>query len=406
VSASIVRFDEEGNTKFISNSAKLLFACQKYELSGSGLFERSHIMDRPLYLKSFDLAQMENKKQTITIRMRRDVSASSQGVAQYIDIEICFSPISKSALDAGPFEIVASFRDVSNLVSEKAKVEEIEQRSKASLEVKTQFLAMIGHELRTPLNAIVGFSDMMINKVGGEPLPTHMEYAQYISQSGYHLLDVVNDLLDMSKIESGKFEVDISQFEPASIAAPILQILSKIAKDKKVDIEIKLGKGLVHILADERAVKQIMINLLSNAVKFSHVGGAVVFSIKRQGNSIAFCVKDEGIGMEQAHVDRLGEVFLQAKGGHNRPAEGTGLGISIVKGLTDLHQGSFRVKSTINVGSEITVLLPIDGPVENSDGINENSLIGDIKQKNVQLIKSNQEQVENEFSSQENRRVG
>ncbi len=380
-------FDIDGEPEFISNSLAKLFSCQKFELTGTGLFDRTHIMDRPLYLRAVSLTRMECKKQNITIRMRKDNMAVKQSFAEYIWVEISLMPIVQSDKKSAPYAIAAMFKDVSQQKSEMEELLKNKRCEKTDLETKTQFLAMIGHELRTPLNAIVGFSDMMVNQIGGELKSTHLEYARNISQSGYHLLDVVNGLLDMSKIEAGKFELNSKRFDLSSIVEPSIKIVSKQAQDKKIKIKMEIGKNLPLIEADERACRQILINLLSNAIKFSQNGAQVICSIKRQGNSLVFGVSDEGIGMSKEHVSRFGEPFLQANVGFKREYEGVGLGISIVKGLVDLHHGRLIVKSKMGVGTIISVILPVSEPAieidDKTEVLQKNILRNDIKHLDV-----------------------
>jgi cell cycle sensor histidine kinase DivJ len=229
-------------------------------------------------------------------------------------------------------------------------------------EAKSRFLATIGHELRTPLNAIIGFSDMMTSNIGGELSPMHREYASLIHNSGTHLIGVVGMLLDMSRLEAGKFDLRTESFSPESLLDPCLSMIGPLARAKNLTLRSDLQRGLPTITADERACRQILINLLSNAVKFSHEGGAIDVTMKRQGSWLNISVTDQGIGMAPEAVARVGEPFFQAQEGLARRYEGTGLGLSIVKGLIDLHQGALRVTSEAGSGTTMTVLLPINGP--------------------------------------------
>jgi cell cycle sensor histidine kinase DivJ len=196
----------------------------------------------------------------------------------------------------------------------------------------------------------------------GDLTPQHKEYATLIHQSGHHLIDVVKMLLDMSRLEAGKFELVTDSFDPAQIVEPCLRILEPMAAPRRVRIAVDLAPRLPPLVADERACRQILINLLSNAIKFSADGGLVSVSLRRQGRSIALGVSDQGIGMTAESVRRVGEPFFQAQDGLDRRYQGTGLGLSIVKGLVDLHQGSLHVVSTPGQGTVVTVLLPINGP--------------------------------------------
>jgi two-component system, cell cycle sensor histidine kinase DivJ len=284
-------------------------------------------------------------------------------------MEIDFSPL-KSGSNVAPFEVLALIRDISRRKHTEEQIMAAQKAAEEGSLAKSQFLAVIGHELRTPLNAIVGFADMMANGIGGTLEPVHLEYAGLISQSGHHLLEVVNMLLDMSKIEAGRFELQTASFAPENLVAPCIQIVSKAAREKGVEVEVKLGRNLPDIIGDERACRQILINLLSNAIKFSEPGGAVTWSMKRQAQQLCMSVADSGIGMSKDVVARLGEPFFQAEAAADRRYEGTGLGVSIVKGLVGLHDGMLRIVSAPGQGTTITVLLPLAGPQNQSTGDN------------------------------------
>ena len=352
---SVIRYDADGKVSFLSHSSETLFGCRRYELDGNGLLDRVHVMDRPAYLTALAAATRDGHSQTVEIRMRRDGAD-----AGYRWIELGLSPVAPEG--QGPCEVVAVLRDVTARREADEALERARAAAEEASEAKTRFLATIGHELRTPLNAIVGFSDMMQAGIGGTLSPGHHEYAGLIRQSGDHLLEIINMLLDISKIEAGKFELSAERFDPAVLAVPCLQLVQKAADDRGISLALEVAEDLPEILADERACRQILINLLSNAVKFSHDGGTVILAIKRQGASIAFTVKDAGIGMSAHTVRRLGEPFYQAQNGLNRHYEGTGLGLSIVKGLVALHEGRLHVTSTSGEGTKVTVHLPIAGP--------------------------------------------
>lgn len=359
---AVLQFDAAGQLTLASQSSEKLFGCPKYELSGAGIAERTHVLDRPLYLTAFSDAQVNGKDRLIEIRMRRDHDQSGQVAPDFVWMELNLSPIKTKAAADGPYEVVVLLRDISSRKESESRMLEAHKAAEEASLAKSQFLAVIGHELRTPLNAIVGFSDMMSSGIGGTLEPTHAEYASLISQSGHHLLEVVNMLLDMSKIEAGRFEIQTEIFEPEGLISPCIQMVSKTAQEKNVEIEVKLGKHLPEIVGDERACRQILINLLSNAIKFSEPGNCVTWAMKRQGQYLSMTVSDTGIGMSADVVARLGEPFFQAQSSADRRYEGTGLGISIVKGLVDLHDGILNVTSDLGQGTKVNVLLPISGP--------------------------------------------
>lgn len=362
VQDAVMRFTGDGTVLFTSRSAEKLFGCHRYELSGTGLIDRIHILDRPAYMKSFSDASHDGKSRTIEVRMRRDDPAEPGRVPQFAWIEIALTPVVESESTDPKYEVVALLRDVSERHALEAEMRAARQVAEDSSNAKSRFLATIGHELRTPLNAIVGFSEMMTSGVVGELSPAHREYAEIIHRSGHHLLDVVRMLLDMSRLEAGKFEIQTESFEPQMLIEPCFKIVGQLAAERGIELTTDISRGLPLLLGDERACRQILINLLSNAIKFSHDKGTVTVSMRRQNNLLAISVADQGIGMDQDSIRRIGEPFFQAQDGLSRRYEGTGLGLSIVKGLIDLHDGSMRAVSEPGKGTTITVLLPINGP--------------------------------------------
>ena len=357
-----VRFSCEGKVLFASDVIQSLMGAQRYELMGQGLVERLHILDRPTFLKGLSDAVHSGKSEIIEARLRQDDPMSVGTNPCFVWVEVFFSPIADPQAAKENWQVVALFRDVTGRKDHEFELINARKKAEDASNIKSGFLATIGHELRTPLNAIVGFSEMMTNSIGGKLEPAHEEYAQLIHQSGHHLLDVVNMLLDMSKIEAGKFELQLTDFDAEELVQPCLQMISPNATEKGVKLVADLAQNLPPITGDERACRQILINLLSNAVKFSKEGGVVSVRVKRQGQKLSISVKDTGIGMSAEAASRVGEAFFQAHDGLSRQYEGTGLGLSIVKGLVELHEGTFKINSELGHGTTITVLLPVHGP--------------------------------------------
>lgn len=362
VQDTVLGFSTEGDILSVSRSAETLFGCPRYQLSTATLGERLHVMDRPAYLTAFADANQGGKYRTIEVRMRRDDPHAVGNVPHFIWVEVRFAPIKSDTTTPDRYEVTALLRDVTERKDAESALNDAKRSAEEASQAKSRFLATIGHELRTPLNAVVGFSEMMTTGIGGELSPTHREYAGLIHQSGRHLLDVVGMLLDMSRIEAGKFEISTAQFQPDEIVPACFAMVDAMAKDRSITLAADIEANLPAIVADERACRQILINLLSNAIKFSHVGDTVTLVVKRQGQSLSFAVRDQGIGMAPMALERIGEPFFQAQDGLNRQYEGTGLGLSIVKGLAELHGGALRAMSEIGAGTTMTVLLPINGP--------------------------------------------
>jgi len=368
---AVLRFGPDGAIRFVSRSAETLFGCKRYELGGNGVVERIHLLDRPAYMTAFAEANRDGRSRQVEVRMRRDEPGVSSAVPKFMWVEASLSPV-EDQLEDGRFEVVVLLADVTERHDQFQQLQRARREAEEASVAKTRFLATIGHELRTPLNAIVGFSEMMTSGVVGEMSPQHREYAALIHQSGRHLLDVVQMMLDMSRIDAGRFELSTERIAADALVAPAFGMIEGMAGEKSVRLVSEMPASLPLMLADERACRQILINLLSNAVKFSRDGGTVKLSARRQGRHIAMVVSDEGIGMSAEAVARIGEPFFQAHGGLDRPHQGTGLGLSIVKGLVDLHQGSLHAASTPGEGTVMTVLLPINGPetkLEETDAV-------------------------------------
>jgi len=367
VQDAVIRFSSDGEILLASHSSERLFGCRRYELSSGGLGERLHVLDRPAYLTAFADANQGGRSRTIEVRMRRDDPRSASNVPHYIWVEISLSPVRDPDNAELRHEVVALFRDVTSRKDNEIAMAEARQQAEEASAAKSRFLATIGHELRTPLNAVVGFSEMMTSGIGGDLSSTHREYAGLIHQSGKHLLEVVRMLLDMSRIEAGKFELQTEPFAVESLVEPCFSMLEAMAQKQGITLVADIGRNLPQLVADERACRQILLNLLSNAVKFSYPGGRVTVSLKRQGQSLNISIADEGVGMAPESLSRLGEPFFQVQDGLTRRYEGTGLGLSIVMGLVELHQGTLRAMSEIGAGTTMTVLLPINGPATKNE---------------------------------------
>ena len=346
---------------FVSRSAEKLFGCRRFELTGSGLVDRIHVMDRPAYMTAFAEANSDGETRRVEIRMRHD-DPDAGSAPKFVWVEASLSPVVDAAAAGSRHEVVVLLRDVTARHDHDIELQRARKAAEEASIAKSRFLATIGHELRTPLNAIVGFSEMMTSGVVGELSPQHKEYATLIHQSGHHLIDVVKMLLDMSKLEAGKFELQTEPFMPDTLVEPCFKMVDAMAREKSIRLASDIPRALPMLVADERVCRQILINLLSNAIKFSHEHSVITLEMRRQGRFVAIVVTDLGIGMGEESVKRLGEPFFQAQDGLARRYEGTGLGLSIVKGLVELHEGELHASSSPGEGTVMTVLLPINGP--------------------------------------------
>jgi len=222
-------------------------------------------------------------------------------------------------------------------------------------------ITTVSHELRAPLNAIIGFSEMLM-KENTLALDSGRrgEYARAINTSGQHLLSVVDGILDISKIEAGIFEIAPESFAPAPVVAACCDLLALKAREAGIGLVNLAGEDLPEIVADKRAVNQILINLLSNAIRFTDRGGRVTVEARVQAADIVFVIEDNGVGISERNLAALGEPYFQADACPERRRGGTGLGLSIVKGLLSLHGGDLCIHSRVGAGTRVAVRLPLD----------------------------------------------
>ena len=220
-------------------------------------------------------------------------------------------------------------------------------RAEEANQAKSSFLANMSHELRTPLNAIIGFSEIMESGMFG-PLGTdkYREYCSDIHQSGQYLLDVINDILDMSKIEAGRIRLDLQDLELEPFLNDAMRVVSGRANDKKLTLAARIGQG-IRLTADHRLLKQIVLNLLSNAVKFTPEGGRISIRVRAAKGCVIVVIADTGIGIPRDALARLGRPFEQVESQLTKSHQGSGLGLAIAKSLTELHHGTMRIRSTL-----------------------------------------------------------
>jgi len=254
-------------------------------------------------------------------------------------------------------------RQTGELADLAGKYAEEKTRAEEANQAKSKFLANMSHELRTPLNAIIGFSEIMESGMFG-PLGAgkYTEYSRDIRESGQYLLDVINDILDMSKIEAGGIHLNPESVELDRILADCVRVVLGRANEKRLRLNSHIAAG-VTLAADRRALKQIVLNLLSNAVKFTPDGGAVSVHGRVRGGMVTIAIADTGIGIPNDALGKLGRPFEQVESQLTKRHQGSGLGLAIAKSLAELHGGAMRIRSTLGAGTTVVVRLPLAAAV-------------------------------------------
>jgi len=363
----ISRHSRNGAVQFISPAAEAMLGTQASRLTGHGLFDRVHVADRPAYLTALSDAARGGDGRSVEFRLRRDAVRGQNISADFIWVEMRCRPFAQASAEA---EVVAVMRDVTDRKIQEQALELARTAAEQADVSKTRFLATMSHELRTPLNAIIGFSEMIVQEdVLMIDAARRKEYAQLINDSGQHLLSVVNGILDMSKMESGNFEISPEPFAPRAALVNCCNLLALKARENGVDLVTRAPEDLPVMTGDPRALKQIVLNLVANAVKFTERGGNVTVSASVEGPRLMLRVTDTGVGIAPDDLKRIGDPFFQAGKTYQRKHEGTGLGLSIVKGLVGLHHGEINVQSKIGEGTTVSVALPLTFTAETPSNI-------------------------------------
>ncbi len=359
----ITRHDEKGRVVFASRAAGVALGVPVRKVLGDGLFEHVHVADRPVYLSA--LSRCANGTESVTGAFRLSRLGRSKTV-RYAWMEMRCRPLPRKKGAAGG--IVAVTRDISAHKEQEQVLLRARTEAESASQAKTQFLASMSHELRTPLNAIIGFSEILDRELfGALGQERYRDYARLIHESGQHLLNVVNDILDMSKIEAGKFSIQKEPFDASSLVTSCRDIMQHTAEQKGLSLEADAPEHIPSLAADKRACKQMLLNVLSNAIKFTEPGGWVKLSASIEARNVVFTVSDNGIGIADEDLSRLGAPFVQAADSYDRSHEGAGLGLSVVRGLTRLHGGNLEIASTLGEGTVVRIVLPLNAAVGPED---------------------------------------
>jgi GAF domain-containing protein/anti-sigma regulatory factor (Ser/Thr protein kinase) len=320
--------------------------------------------------RTFFVSDFENDPD-VSAKAREVMRARGFRSTLYVPIvhgETVYGVMHVSKVKPGPFpsawiDLLKTFADQAVIAIENVRLfKEIQEKTR-QLEVankhKSEFLANMSHELRTPLNAVIGFSEALLDRMFGELNEKQADYLKDIHESGRHLLSLINDILDLSKIEAGRMELEISAFHLPSAISNAITLVRERAQRHGIALGCDIDPALGELQADERKVKQILLNLLSNAVKFTPDGGRVEVSAKRDTTRVEIAVRDSGIGIAPEDQGSLFEEFRQVGRDSTRKAEGTGLGLALTRKFVELHGGEIRVASQPGKGSTFTVSLPI-----------------------------------------------
>ncbi|WP_156175365.1 ATP-binding protein [Bradyrhizobium sp. LTSP849] len=357
----ISRHQRNGAVQFISPAVEAMLGMPSAQLHGHGLFDRVNVADRPAYLTALSDAARGDVR-SVEFRLRREPTGSERGQVDFIWVEMRCRPLDQDQRRdvTAELEVVAVMRDVTDRKFQEQALDQARSDAEAADAAKTRFLATMSHELRTPLNAIIGFSEMIAQEqtlmLGAAQ---RKEYAELINDSGQHLLSVVNGILDMSKMESGNFEIASEPFAPRAALMHCCNLLALKARENGVDLITDAPQDLPVMTGDPRAFKQIVLNLVANAVKFTERGGQVTVTASASASQLTLRISDTGVGIAPDDLKRIGSPFFQAGKTYQRRHEGTGLGLSIVKSLVALHLGELTVQSKLGEGTTVTVKLPL-----------------------------------------------
>ncbi len=312
--------------------------------AGTAFSQRLHLLDRVAFLKTLDAMRLGQGETELALRLR----GAEPGA-----FRTCLVTLTPIHSDEGALlRLDAAIRE-----TEGAAAPALAEAAAPS-RTESAFLATISHELRTPLNAIVGFSELLEGETFG-PFndPRQKDYVGVIHRSGLHLLEIVNGLLDMSKIEAGRYDLTMEPFPVAAVALAAAEMVGCEADRKQLRLVLRTAEQPELVTADRRVCQQILVNLLANAVKFTEEG-TICLGARIEGEDLVLQVSDTGIGIAHEDIGRLGRPFVQLSHGPSRRYEGTGLGLSLVRGFAELHHGTMEIESQEGRGTTVTVRIP------------------------------------------------
>jgi two-component system, cell cycle sensor histidine kinase DivJ len=350
-----------GDAVHVGANARRVLRHEPRQVAGAGFLSLVHVQDRVAVAKAIGDCLANGDFQKVQFRIMPPRNSGDELSVRWFEMRCEPMPVTADKKLNGL--ALAVTKDISERRSLENELNRQREKSENANIAKSRFLANMSHELRTPLNAILGFSELLQSNAIREMAPERSsEYISLIHSSATHLLAVVNGILDMSKIEAGKYEIVAEPFDLAETLRSSCAMLKDQADRKGIRLCVGDMDGLPELTADPRAIRQVVINLVSNAIKFTGEGGKIDVLARRSGRSIAFSVDDNGIGISPEHLECLGQPFYQADSRYDRKYEGSGLGLSVVFGLVELHGGKIRFSSEKGRGTRVTVEIPILPP--------------------------------------------
>ncbi len=363
IDAVVLTTTGSGEVLDASPQARRLLGVAPELLLAEGFFERIHVADRVAYMCAIADIRQGSESRRVEVRMRTPGSNDGSVAPE-------FRPflIEMNGQEGSDQPIIMIARNNEEVVRLRDKLAAITETAESLETAKSRFLSAVSHELRTPLNAIIGFSDMLLHELFGSFAdPRQKEYVGLVSESGHHLLSVVNSILDVSKIEAGTYSTVPEPFRFRDAVDTCHSMLKGLAEAKQIGLTVDVASEVGAIDADIRAVRQMLINLVSNAIKFTPSGGSIEIGAKRIGSRVHFWVADTGIGISADDLARIGKPFIQVQNDYTKRFEGSGLGLSLVAGLVGLHEGTMSIESEPGLGTTVTISLPVDRPHTKTD---------------------------------------
>ncbi|HTT97579.1 MAG TPA: ATP-binding protein [Rhizomicrobium sp.] len=347
----IILYGEGGKVLFASEALRHVLGFTIPEIEGERALQNVHPDDIAEIMRIWELPP-EGQTLSATFRVKH-----SKG--HYIWLEVTTRAVYDTKNGEAPNTICIA-RDVTARKVQELETQAARERAEAASQAKSRFLANMSHELRTPLNAVIGFTDLMRQGMfGALGNPRYEEYATLIYDSGQLLLDLISDMLDMAKIEAGKLELNFERVDLTGTIEDAVRLLRDRAELNGIELTVSVPSESILLMADRRAVKQVLLNLLTNAIKFTPPGGQVDVKVAREDSRVVISVRDTGIGIPAHELPRLGKPFEQVCGDPMLAKAGTGLGLALVRALAERHGGQIRIQSEEGVGTEVSVEFPL-----------------------------------------------